>query len=158
MTCPKNPPPPDGYAVWRNKAVPKPLVDWAVQLRDRWMPVHNFGDTTTLLYTDPVTGTAQVVLARKDYHTWTYHNGRLITNLCIPGITLYQSLLTPALSGVGETPLEAAATFDESIPDPTAARFSGDLGTDWGVVGATAAAAAAVVLAFWAGLHFAGRT
>lgn len=150
--CAANPPPPEGFRVWRAKAVPKPLEAWAVELRDRWMPTHNYGDTTSMWYTDAA-GQQRMVLARKDYHTWTYHQGRLVTGICIPGITLYESALTPALAGVGQ----ALDVFDEAVPDPTAARYSQDLGTDWGLVGATAAAAAAVVVAFWVGLRFAGR-
>ena len=162
MACPPNPKAPEGYRVWRQKAVPKPLEQWAVELRDRWMPTHNFGDTTTMVFTDPATAKDTIVLARKDYHTWTYHQGRLVTGICIPGITLYESLLTQALAGaapgVGQYDAGGGGeTFDEAVPDPTAARYSQDIGTDWGLVAATAGAAAAIVVAFWAGLKLAGR-
>ena len=142
--------------------MPRPLEQWAVELRDRWMPAAQYGDTTDIWYTNPTTGAQVNVLARKDYHTWTYHQGRLVTGICIPGITLYESLLTPALAGapgVGDaTSYDAGGggdSFDETVPDPTAARYSQDIGTDWGLVGWTAAAAAAVVVAFWAGLKLA---
>jgi hypothetical protein len=148
-SCTPNPAAPEGFQVWRAKAVPKELESWAIELRDRWMPTANYGDTTGIWYTPPDSTTQRMAIARKDHHTWTYHKGKLVTGICIPGITLYESKLTPALAGVGDV--------GDDTPDPTAARYSQDLGTDWGLVGWTVAATAAVVGAFLLGLRAAGR-
>jgi hypothetical protein len=97
----------------------------------------------------------QYVVARKDHHTWTYRGGQLIQGICIPGITLYQQTTTSgAVAGV---PRGLAATDDLSTPDPTAALYSKDPGTDWSLVGWTFVAALTVVGGFVAGLKFAGR-
>jgi hypothetical protein len=152
-SCTPNGPPPEGFRVWRSKAVPKELESWAIELRDRWMPGANYGDTVGRWYTPADSHTQRMVIARKDHHTWTYHKSGLVTGICIPGMTLYESLLTPALAGVAAV----TTTSDDDTPDPSAARYSQDLGTDWGLVGWTVAATAAVVTAFLVGLRAAGR-
>lgn len=147
--CASNPPSPEGFRIWRGAAPPPPLTQWAVDLRDHWMGKARYGDTQTLEYD------GNLVLARKDHHTWTYKKGQLITGICIPGITLYKATpaATTSLSG-----LAAAASADTlEVPDPSAAVYSVDVGTDWGLVGACGAAIAVTVAAFLAGLRYAGR-
>lgn len=119
MICPTNPAPPDGFRVWR-KPVPQALEQWAIQMRDQWMPHANYGDTVGINYVDPTTGASQYVIARRDHHTWTFHGGRLITGICVPGVTLYESLLTQA------TGASAPTNDDLSTPDPAAAVYSVD--------------------------------
>ena len=100
MTCPGNPPPPDGYRVWRG-SVPPELVQWAIDLRDhiRSFP---YGTVWTMSYG------GQTVVARKDYHTWTYKGGQLLQGICIPGITLYEPI-PPAVGA--STPIGDPAMF-----------------------------------------------
>src|SRR5712671_3112219 len=155
--CSPNPPPPDGFKIWRGTPPPTPLVTWAVDLRDHWMPKVNYGDTIGIDYE------GKYIVARKDHHTWTYKKGVLVSGICIPGITLYQSKLSEALAGVPKgavvemTGLAAAVVDTLDTPDPTVAAYPVDLGTHWALVGWSAAGAIAVVGAFLAGLHFAGE-
>lgn len=116
-SCPTNPPPPDGFRVWR-KAVPQQLTDWAIYLRDLEMPQAAYGTTWGMWLTLPGKP-SQYVIARKDHHGWTYKNGRLLTGLCIPGITIYESLLTQAVAA-------SYSTDNIDAPDPNAALFSVD--------------------------------
>lgn len=159
-TCPPNPAPPDGYKIWRGP-VPRPLSQWAIDQRDHWMqaPGTQYGDTVGIDYVDPTTGQSAYVVARKDHHTWTYVKGVLKTGICIPGITLYQPLLTAALAGVPKRGVGDTSSSTDTLetPDPTVAAYTNEPGTNWGLVGISALAAVGVVAAFWAGIHFAGR-
>jgi len=151
--CALNPPPPDGFKIWRGAPPPRALTQWAVDLRDHWMPKANYGDTIGINFE------GQYVVARKDHHTWTYKKGVLLQGICIPGITLYQSLLTPALAGAPGLARGLAASSTDSLttPDPNVAAYTEEPGTDWKLVGVCAGAAVVVVGAFWAGIHFAGK-
>jgi hypothetical protein len=148
--CPQNPASPEGFRIWRGPAPAPPLTQWAVDLRDHWMPKAAYGDTQTLDYE------GAIVLARKDHHTWTYKGGQLLTGICIPGITLYKPTPAAQNSLSGLPGLAAASADTLEVPDPTAAVYSVDVGTDWPLVGASAAAIAGLVVAFLAGLHYAG--
>jgi hypothetical protein len=141
VACPTNPPPPTGYRVWRGP-VPQPLVDWAISLRDQ-IATFEYGTTFELPYG------GIVAVARKDHHTWTYRAGKLVTGLCLPGITLY----SPSSPAVG-----AGAVDDTSTPDPNAALFTADAGIDWKLVAVSGLATAAVIGAFFLALHHAGQT
>lgn len=152
--CAQNPASPEGFKIWRGDVSPD-LAQWAVDLRDHWMPTVNYGSTTSTWWTDPKTGQEQLVAARKDHHTWTYRGGKLISGICIPGITLYRQIPTAGMTGVPG--VGDATTDDLTTPDATVAAFTKEPGTDWGLVGVTVGAAALVVGAFFAGLHFAGR-
>ena len=110
MDCPSNPPAPAGYAVWQG-AVPPQLSAWAASLLQTTSPI---GTTWTRDYN------GQAVIARAEYHTWTYQNGQLVTGVCIRGITLYQSIQSNA-------PPEK---------------------TNWGIVAFGAGVAAAIIAAF----------
>jgi hypothetical protein len=96
----------------------------------------------------------QRVTARKDYHTWTWRNGTLVTGLCIPGITLYQAN-APGIIGqnIGD-PL--------ANPDGTEAVYGADdvpppASTNWPLVIGSGIAAAAVVALFALAIRSAGR-
>jgi len=122
--------------------VPQPLVDWAISLRDQ-IATFDYGTTFELPYG------GVVAVARKDHHTYTYRGGKLVTGLCLPGITLY----APLRAGVG-----AGATVDDtSTPDPNAALFTADAGIDWKLVAGSGLATAAVIGAFFFALRHAGR-
>ena len=155
MACqPANPPPPDGFRVWRG-AVPKELTDWAVSIRDQLanFPWHQ---TWGRWYTPPG-GSAEYVIARKDSHSWTFRNGKLVTG-CFMGVTLFQPVPTAAQTSYNpstdtlDTPDVTAATFDSTSP-PTAPGES----INWPLVGITAVAAGGVVALFWLALRGAGR-
>jgi len=117
-----------------------------MDLRDH-VGSHPYGTTWTMSYD------GQDVMARKDYHTWTYKAGTLVQGICIPGITLY----TPVAPATG---LSAVATVDDlSTPDPTAAAFGADdlQQTNWRLVATSAVVTATIVGLFWLGLRNAGR-
>lgn len=151
MSCPNNPPPPPGFRVWR-KPVPAPLTQWAMDLRDH-IAKFAYGTTWSSNY-----GGEQVV-ARKDFHTWTnvkQPDGtfKLVTGLCLPGITLYEPL-PAAASGVPATPDPGL-----SVPDPNAAVFSADDSiqhTNYTLVAVTATAIVATCAAFAYAIRAAGR-
>jgi len=144
MSCSKNPPPHDGYKVWTGP-VPLAIVQWASELLygikgHLRPPVKEvpFGYEWTMDYG------GEYLIARKDWHDWTYRNGVLTTG-CFTGITIYRPL-TP-----GETPV---------YPPPKGAdvaQYSADEGIDWGMVAVSAGAGAAVVGLFWLALHHAGN-
>jgi hypothetical protein len=148
--CSPNPASPEGFRIWRGPAPAPPLTQWAVDLRDHWMPKAAYGDTQILEYG------GGLVLARKDHHTWTYKGGVLVTGICIPGITLYKptAAATNSLSGLPGLGVAVVDTLE--TPDPSAAVYSVDVGTDWALVGACGAAIAAVTAAFLAGIKYAG--
>jgi hypothetical protein len=171
MTCPGNPPPPPGYGIWKG-AVPTPLTQWAMALRDNINNGFAYGTTWSIPYGD------QVVIARKDHHTYTWKKGILLTDICIPGITLYAPLTiasvppagtittppgtaAPRTLGADETAIAnpnagPASTPDQVVPDPSLAVFSA-APTDWTLVVISAGAGAAVVGLFLLAMHHAGH-
>ena len=163
MTCPANPPAPAGYMVWKG-AVPTELTQWAMQLRDNIAPFP-YGQTWTLDYTD-ASGNPATVLARKDYHTWTWRNGQLVTGLCIPGVTLYAPIPggTPTTAEAGLPPPagDPLASADgteavwgaDTVPSATTAPPTE---TSWPLVALTAGAIGGVVFLFFQALKAAGR-
>jgi hypothetical protein len=85
------------------------------------------------------------------HHSWTWRNGQLVTGICIPGCSLI--VQQPASMG-------AAAPDDLSTPDETAAVYGADdvpLGTDWTLVGVSAAAIVTVSALFALAIKHAGR-
>ena len=148
MSCqPINGPPPDGYRIWRGPVAPE-LTQWAVSIRDQ-LSKFNYGTTWGMWWTPPG-GSAEYVIARKDSHSWTFRNGKLVTG-CFMGVTLYQPVPSVALTAYNPSQ-DSLAT-----PDPSAATFTVVPGPDWGLVGATAAAAGGVIVLFWLALKGAGR-
>jgi hypothetical protein len=150
-SCPNNPPPPDGFRIWRDP-VPQPLADWAIYLLSAEAPRAPYGTTWGLDYTLPGTTNSSRVIARKDRHTWTYRGGKLVTGLCIFGITLFQSVPMTALASYNSA--------DDSLdtPDPNAAVYTADAqGPSWGLVFASGAAGVGVVTLFLLALKGAGK-
>jgi hypothetical protein len=145
VNCPANPPAPLGFGVWKGP-VPTVLTQWAMGLRDHINEGFEFGTTWTMPYN------GQTVLARKDRHTFTWKNGVLLTGICISGITLYSQL-------TGPQPAIVADVDPLANPDGTEAVWSSPPPehTDWKIVAETAGVIAAVILATWAAVHFAGR-
>ena len=150
-SCPNNPPPPEGFKIWRG-VVPSQISAWAKNLV--YSPAFQkalYGTTWGFTYTD-ASGKDQPVVGRRDYHTWTFANGRLVTGICISGLTVYQPLSTIALASYNP----ASDTLD--APDPSAAVFNaGPPGPSWPLVAVSAAAAGGVVLLFILALKGAGN-
>jgi hypothetical protein len=148
--CPNNPPPPEGFRIWRG-AVPEEISNWAKYLLNNELPRAPYGTTWGMTYSSEG-AVSQPVVARRDHHSWTFRNGKLITGICVPGITVFQPLSTIALASYNP------ATDNLDAPDPTAAVFpSPPEGPSWSLVAASAAAAGGVVLLFWLALKGAGR-
>lgn len=141
--CPANPPAPPGFAIWKGP-VPPALTQWAIVLRDR-INAFPYGQQWTASWN------GQTVLARKDYHTWTFRKNpdgstQLAQNICIPGITLYRA------AGVGVSGLlgEDATDPARAAPDPDLALYSGaPHPTSWRAVAAGTAFGATLVGVLW---------
>ena len=149
-SCPNNPPPPEGFKIWRG-AVPSAISSWAKALvHSSVFQKATYGTTWGFTYTD-TSGKDQPVVGRRDYHTWTFVNGRLQTGICISGLTVYQPLSTIALASYNPS----QDTLD--APDPQAAVFSAPpSGPNWSLVAGSAAAAGGVILLFVLALRAAG--
>ena len=143
MACPANPPPPDGFRIWR-RPVPRPLTEFAIGIRDQIAkyPLRTqFGTWYN----------GEYVVARVDSHSWTYVNGQLVTGLCIKGVTLFEAVPTVALTSYNPV----TDTLD--TPDPNAAVFDAPPGPDWPLVALSAGAAAGVEALFLWALKAAGQ-
>lgn len=153
MSCPNNPPSPEGFRIWRG-AVPPQLTDWAIYLRDLEAPQAPYGTVWGMNYT-PSGGSPIYVLARKDHHSWTFRGGRLVTGICIFGITLFSQIPTAAqtsfdsLTDTLDAPDPNAAVYTSDVPSPSPSPSQ----PDWGLVAASGAAGVGVVLLFWLGLR-----
>jgi hypothetical protein len=80
--CPPGPVPANTWTVWLGP-VPSQLTTFAISdLKTE--ADHPYG------YEWLTTYDGQQVMAIKQHHTWTYNGGKLITGICIPGITLYR--------------------------------------------------------------------
>jgi hypothetical protein len=153
VTCPQEPIP-LGWKVWRSAAVPTPLEQFAIDVRDH-INQYTYGQVVA---TTDYNG--QRVGAFKSHHTWTYRRQpdgttKLVTGICIPGVSLVLPVAA-GVHGVGGTQPDSLST-----PDPTAAVYGADdlasaRSVNWGVVAATAAVVAVTAAAFWAAVHFAG--
>ena len=141
MPCPSNPSPPDGFQVWAG-AVPAELTRWAVALRDHEIGKVPYWTVWSTTYQ------GAPVLARKDYHTWTYKDGQLIQGICIPGITLYAPS-APLLARASYTlPAGTIETSLDGTPERT---------VDPRVVVGAGIALAATVGLFWLAIRLAGN-
>jgi hypothetical protein len=137
--CPSNPPAPSGFSVWTG-AVPAELSRWAVALL-KHINEAPYGTVWSTTYQ------GQPVLARKDYHTWTYRNGELVSGICIPGITLYQ----PTFGLTNASYTLPAGTIETSLDgSPSERTFSP------GAFTGAALALAGVVGLFLLGMKLAG--
>ena len=144
MSCPSNPHAPSGYSVWRG-SVPSAISSWAVGLL-KGVSKYPFGTTWTATYN------GVNIIARKDYHTWHYlPDGRVLTDLCWPGITIYR----PITSGVG-VGLTEVLDPAQSAPDPTLAVYDVNP-TNWGLVTVSAGAIVAMGVLFALAIKHAGR-
>jgi hypothetical protein len=139
MTCPAGPLPSNEWTVWLGP-VPSQLTQFAVKdLAQEAQEPYGYEWTTTY--------DGQQVMAIKQHHTWTYHNGKLVTGICIPGITLYR----PKKVGVEETPV------DLGVPNNDVAWFDEGPGVSWTSVAWTAAAAAIVIALFFLAIRKMGK-
>ena len=119
-----------------------------MDLRDH-INKYPYGQTWTMEYQ------GSTVTARKDYHSWTYRGGQLVTGICIPGITLFQ----PLANVVQASPSDALDS-QALTPDPSLAVYGADdvpPGINWGLVLLSGAAAVLVVGGFVLMLRQAGR-
>jgi hypothetical protein len=145
VSCPQEPIP-SGWRVWRQTAVPDPLVQFAIDVRDH---VRSYKRGTIAKV---VTYNGQNVGAFVSSHTWTYRNGVLITGICIPGVSLLVQQPTGSVGG--------AAGDSLATPDPTAAVYGADdlaQPTNWPLVAASGAAVVGVTALFLLALKHAGK-
>jgi hypothetical protein len=135
---PPGPLPDKTWTVWLGP-VPSALTTFAVDSL-KTEAEHPYGYEWTMTYND------EQVMAIKQHHTWTYHGGKLIKGICIPGITLYRP------EKIGITGLEN----DFSEPNPDIAWFDNGAepaAIDWPVVGGLAVVMAIVIALFIFGLR-----
>ena len=135
MACPPGPFPTNQWSVWTGP-VPAQLTQFAIHDLSQ-QAQHPYGYEWLTDYN------GQQIMAIKQYHTWTYHNGKLITGICIPGITLYR----PKKVGVEETPV------DLSTPNSDVAWYDEGAGTNWTTVAWSAGAVTLVVVLFFLALY-----
>jgi hypothetical protein len=160
VSCPQEPLP-EGWRIFRG-SVPAALGQFAVDALAR-INSYEYGDIAGVTEYNGVQ-----VAAFKSHHTFTWRKGKLVTGLCIPGISLIVSADAAIGLGVfmaghhlGSKPYALAATSDPTTPDPMAAMYSVDNPpetTDWKLVATTAAITVSVVGLFLWGMHAAGRT
>jgi hypothetical protein len=125
-TCQTGPFPVTGWVVWTGP-VPHDLAQFAIRdLQDA--AIHPYGYEWQTVYN------GEQVIAIKQHHTWTYHGGRLVTGICIPGITLYRQKKI----GIEET------AVDTTVPNSDIAWFDDGAPVDWVIVTGYAFALVAV--------------
>lgn len=149
MSCPQEPIP-HGWKIWRGP-VPTELVQLAVDVLGRINSFPYGGLARVVTYNN------QTIGAFKSHHQWTYRNGKLITGLCIPGVSLLIAIPNALAAPLSAT---SSAADDLSTPDPTAAVYSVDAPpevTDWKLVATTAVVTVGVVGLFLYGMRAAGR-
>ena len=86
MTSHKNPPPPKGTRLWTRPVSPS-MTAWAVSLLNNPSDYPLFATATKQFGADNL-------LARVEWHPWTYRNGTKVTGT-FRGITLYELRLPP---------------------------------------------------------------
>lgn len=148
QACPQEPVP-TGWKIWRGAPPPAPIVQAAIHVRDHVRDYKRGTIAQTISYG------GQTVGLFVSSHTWTWRNGVLVTGICIPGVSVLQTVAAGS-QGVGATEQDSLA-----IPDPTAAVYGGsppeDNSIDWPMVGVTAAATLLVVGGFIAAIKLAGQ-
>jgi hypothetical protein len=107
--CSPGPFPTNNWTIWLGP-VPPQLTTFAVDdLKTEAEHPYGFEWLTTEY-------NGQQVMAIKQYHTWTYHGGKLVTGICIPGITLYRPkpvVVTETVAIDLNTPNTEIAWFDD---------------------------------------------
>lgn len=147
MSCPQEAVP-LGWRVWRQAAVPTPLEQLAIDVRDHVRNYPYGSIAKTVVYG------GQTVGVFVSHHTWTWRNGVLVTGICIPGCSLIVKQSGVHASGVPD---------DLSVPDPTAAVYGADdlpvpaPQTNWPLVAFSGAAVVGVVAGFVLALKYAGK-
>jgi hypothetical protein len=146
VSCPANPPAPQGYDVWKG-AVPPVLTAWCVGLL-KTANQYPFGQTWTQEYN------GQTIIARLDRHTWHYlPDGTLLTNLCWRGLTLYRPLPVGGPQGAS-----VVTNIETATPDPTLAVYDQvPRQTDWLLVAECGAVIAVFVTGFLLAIKYAGH-
>jgi hypothetical protein len=140
---------PSGWKPWTGP-VPPQIVDNAIAIRDHVRQFYKKG-SSVIAQTMTYNGTLIGFLVNT--HTWTWRNGKLLTGLCIPGVSVLVRLPTPA-----EALTPTSSTNPLAIPDPNLATWTAvPETTDWPLVGAGLTAIAATVTAFFLALKHAGR-
>jgi hypothetical protein len=150
MSCPQEPLP-KGWKIWRGP-VPTELVQLAVDVLGSINSFPYGGLARVVTYND------QTVGAFKSHHQWTYRNGRLVTGICIPGVSLLIAMPNALAAPLGATSNVAGDSLQ--TPDPTAAVYSVDAPpetTDWKLVATTAVITVGVVGLFLYGIRTAGK-
>ena len=151
MSCPQEPVP-VGWKVWRQAAVPDPLTQLAIDVRDHILSYPYGSIAKTVQYG------GQTVGVFVSHHVWTYRNGVLITGICIPGASL---IVQQPAGTAGSTLQDSLAT-----PDPTAAVYGADdllaeqqpvASTNWPLVIGSGVALVAVVGLFAMAMKHGGR-
>ena len=129
MSCVTQPVP-TGWKVWRQTAVPDPLVQFAIDVRDHINKYPLGSIAKTIVYN------GQTVGAFVSLHSWTWRNGQLLTGICIHGV----SLIVQQAGVGGEQPVQD----NLDTPDPTAAVYSAETPppetTNWPLVTVSAGA------------------
>jgi hypothetical protein len=102
---------PKGWKVWRG-AVPSELADMAKDVRDH-IGLYEYGKLAQVsIYA------GQPVATFKSRHTWTYKDGKLVTGICIPGVSLLVPVAPYTVAGVAPD-----TAVDLSRPDPELATW-----------------------------------
>jgi hypothetical protein len=107
--CPPGPLPAKTWTVWLGP-VPSELTAFAVaDLKTQ--ASHPYG------YEWMTTYNGEQVMAIKQHHTWTYFGGKLVTGVCIPGITLYrpEKIAITGFENDLSTPNPDIAWFDNGV-------------------------------------------
>ena len=146
MSCPVEPIP-RGWKVWRQVEVPTPIVQAAIAVRDHVRDYQRGTIAQTMVYG------GQTIALWVSSHSWTYRNGKLVTGICIGGVSVLVAV--PAgTGGIGDAQSDSLDT-----PDPTAAIYTGmpPEQTSWPLVIVSGAAIVATVAAVMLALKLAGR-
>ena len=112
MTCPAPESLPPGLRAWRGP-VPKELVDFAIYVRNHIAKYPYGGVAENYVFQGENVG------AFVSHHTWTYKGGRLVTGICIPGVSLVVAQSSPLGTGI----VVKSSGDDLSNPDPDIAAW-----------------------------------
>lgn len=145
-SCSPGPVPPMGWHIFRGPVTPE-LSQWAVSL------LHGIGNVPYGQTWIKPYGTSMQIMAIKQRHTWTYRGGKLVSGICIPGITLY----TKPNAATPPTPPQLGDTTPPELPQAGDIAAFNEAPTDWPIVIASAGAILTVSILFALALKHAGR-